>query len=496
MNLKVYNIWTRFEGDPYEVDQIKQSLSILDPKRFFSKLYKKKVWSDSKQQMVRCWDGYHRFYSDVKQIFPSGLVNFVLARCEKLGIDVNYYDLRGVPQAPPSHVPSYDLTDFQPRDYQKQASRLAVKQGRAIIHAATNAGKTEIAAMIIQYLGLETLYLVHTNELMIQTKQRFEERGIQGVGIIGGGQHDPRRVNICMIQTLYRYRSTPEVRELLRSAQVLFIDECQHLAAQSYYKLVMACGAYYRYGLSGTPFKKDIFSDMRLLGATGSVLPLQISNELLIKEGHSAIPYIVALDIPTTFVLSNPKTYAAVYKAYIMENEGRNRTIVRASETLVGQGRKVLVIVRQIAHGEALLKMFQEQNQVLAEFVSGESGYEVRGEILDRFKKGMVDVLISSTIFDEGVDVPQIDAVVLGVGERSPIKLLQRMGRGLRKKEHNYLTIVDLNDQDHRYISKHTQERLSIYQQEGFKVYQGQHAEEVLSNVKAVETEELIEDGS
>jgi len=475
MKFLIHNLWTKFEGSVEEENLLDRFLAVQDPARFHSRLFRQKIW-----------DGYHRFYNRRRRGFPSGLINYVVGKCEKNNVPFEIVDGRVKPEPLGK---DFDLDDFTPRDYQIKAAQIAVEQGRAIIHAATNSGKTEIAAMIMKKLGLPTLYIVHTNELLMQTKKRFEMRGLNGVGIIGGGNYQPGLINISMVQTLYRYRYAEQVTELLNNSKVLFIDECQHLAANTYYWLVMRCNAYYRYGLSGTPFRKDIFSDMRLLGATGSVLPVKIDNQFMITEGYSAIPYIVMIDTPRLYTMMNPISYAKVYDLFVKNNTLRNTAVVDATEKLCGQGKQVLVVVRQIDHGENLLELFRQRNNYIAEFVHGSSGYEQRDEALNKFRNKQIDVLIASTIFDEGIDVPEIHAVVLAVGEKSPIKLLQRIGRGLRRKENNYLTIVDFNDTDHRYVTKHTQERKLVYVQQGFKLF---HGSEHLDDVSKLENNELL----
>ena len=93
----------------------------------------------------------------------------------------------------------------------------------------------------------------------------------------------------------------------------------------------------------------------------------------------------------------------------------------------------------------------------------------VPDEILERMKSEP-GVYIATPIFDEGIDVPAIDVVVLAGAGKSHIKLLQRIGRGLRKKEgeDNTLVIHDFIDDTNKYLFKHSKARVAVYKDEKF----------------------------
>jgi superfamily II DNA or RNA helicase len=79
-------------------------------------------------------------------------------------------------------------------------------------------------------------------------------------------------------------------------------------------------------------------------------------------------------------------------------------------------------------------------------------------------------VFIASPIFDEGIDVPRVDTVILACGGKSYVKLLQRIGRGMRKKDDgkNELIIIDFIDDTNKYLLKHSDRRIKTYVSEGF----------------------------
>jgi superfamily II DNA or RNA helicase len=80
-------------------------------------------------------------------------------------------------------------------------------------------------------------------------------------------------------------------------------------------------------------------------------------------------------------------------------------------------------------------------------------------------------VYIATPIFDEGVDVPGIDVLILAGGGKSNIKLLQRLGRGMRTDPDKVqLLVLDFIDDTNRYLFKHSEERLNVYEREDFQI--------------------------
>jgi len=90
--------------------------------------------------------------------------------------------------------------------------------------------------------------------------------------------------------------------------------------------------------------------------------------------------------------------------------------------------------------------------------------------MLDLMRTGKPGIFIATEILGEGVDVPSLGMVILAGGGKSHIRLLQRVGRGMRPKEDeiNRVDIVDFIDHGSRYLEQHSKERMRIYDQEGF----------------------------
>lgn len=99
-------------------------------------------------------------------------------------------------------------------------------------------------------------------------------------------------------------------------------------------------------------------------------------------------------------------------------------------------------------------------------YISGKDSSSRRQRILGLFKQGKIDVLISSTILDEGADLPSIETLILAGGGKAEHRQIQRIGRALRAAPgKDRATIFDFMDEGY-YLGKHAAGRLAAYEAE------------------------------
>lgn len=411
------------------------------------------------------WDGRKKLFNKRKKSFPSGLLPLVVEALKKEGINVVIEDNRQCPGG--IHLGPHDLElngikfDY-PYEFQPIAALDMCKAGRGILDACTNSGKTSIAALIIKILKLPTLFIVPNLELLYQTQKVFENRIGCKIGIIGDGNWSPDIITIASIGTLYSRIKEPECIKLLKSVKLLIVDEVHHSSSDSYYTVMRSCDAYYRFGMSGTPLKRSDGADLKLIAVTGPVIYI-IKNKELIARGVSVQPYLKFLTIDKPKISKSAK-WRDVYVKGIVENEYRNNLLVEEALQFAKAGHTVLILIREIAHG----KIFDEilPSTIPHRFVSGKETTEFRIKTLEEFKEGKIRILISSTILDEGVDIPNINVLILAGGGKSNIKLLQRVGRGLRVGNSERLDIIDTIDLQHKYLARHSHSRWQVYKDE------------------------------
>lgn len=425
------------------------------------------------------WDGRIRLFNQFKNTFPAGLTHLVKEVLEDAGVRVSVDDRRSCPPIPPitKDITLHGVTFDHPYDYQLDAMEALVTGQRGVAFMATNSGKTEVAVLVTACLRLPTLFVVPGKELLYQTQKRFATRlnlDVSEIGLIGDGHWNPGQwITIAVLNSLFQNLRTDKGIEVLGSTDLLFVDECHHQGSDSYYKVARSCPAYFRYGLSGTPLKRTDGADLRLLAATGPVL-YEVRNKFLIERKISSEVEIKMLKMFHPRNIPKRTPYPDVYKAGIVDNLHRNRSLCLLAGKYASEGLRVLMLVKEIRHGNVLderLWSYKAGSFTTHQFIHGQESTEVRQQALEDFEKGVSQVLIATSILDEGVDIPSIDVLILCGGGKSSIKNMQRLGRGIRFGGTGKLIVVDVADFQHKYLLEHSLQRLSDYKEEDcFKI--------------------------
>ena len=151
------------------------------------------------------------------------------------------------------------------------------------------------------------------------------------------------------------------------------------------------------------------------------------------------------------------------YQAGIEDNNERNEVMIAILQSKLEEGKQGLLIINTLIHGEELLYLTQKHGIKKTIFLQGSSSEEERIEAIENFKDRRVSCIIVTKIFDEGIDISNINFVILGAGGKSSYQFLQRIGRGIReKKDGSSLEVYDFQDLHNHYLRKHSEERLQI----------------------------------
>ena len=381
------------------------------------------------------WEKSESLYDPYEKSFPVGLIPRVKKFLNSKGYRVRVIDEREVEGI---KLNSGWNEKYELRRYQQKAVRKAIKAKMGVLALPVGSGKTVVGLRVVHELDLSTLIVVHTKELLYQWKEKAEDvLGVEA-GIVGDNKWSEKPITVAMIQTLL---SRGADRLKLPYAIVIF-DECHRTsAAEKFYQLGMSLPQVYRFGLSATPWRRIRGEEMKIEGAIGPII-YEVKADELIEEGFLAKPKFEIIRYKSGPALA--EGYKELYEEMIMENEERNKAIVEKAIELAKDGHRVLIDVRRIDHGEILVKMLKERG-INAEFLSSQS--PDRWEIFEKFKNGEIQVLVS-TLLKEGVDIPEISAIILAGGGKSNIMTIQTIGRALRPKDGKEAVIVDVQDDD------------------------------------------------
>lgn len=382
------------------------------------------------------WEKPESLYDPYEKTFPVGLLPRVKKFLNSKGYRVRVKDER---QIRGTKLNSTWNEDYSLRRYQQRAVKKALKEKMGVLALPVGSGKTVVGLRIIHELDLSALIVVHTKELLYQWAEKVEE--LLGVkpGIVGDNKWNEENVTVAMIQTLL----SRGVDKLKNDYAIVMFDECHRTsAAEKFYQLGISLPQVYRFGLSATPWRRVRGEEIKIEAVVGPII-YEVKAEDLIREGFLAKPRFEVITYESSMP-SFSERYKELYEDVVMNNDERNRAIAEKAKELVKKGHRVLIDVKRIEHGKILKEMLEKEG-IKAEFLSSKS--QNRWEVLEAFKNGEIPVLIS-TLLKEGVDIPEISAIILAGGGKSDIMTIQTIGRALRPKKGMRAVIVDVADDD------------------------------------------------
>jgi len=376
------------------------------------------------------------------------LTDYAKWKNKEIAIDIN--DLRNFDDAEVK-MPEKFLNDIVLRDYQDESVTAFFRKEVGGLQLATGAGKSEISFECIRKAGCKTLFVVDKIELLKQTKKRMEDAlGIK-VGQIGGGEDDIQDVTVATMQTLAK--NITKYADYLSTIKFAIFDECHHAASRSIWKIGnRLTNTKYRLGLSAT-IKRDDGNDMMITGIVGDIIH-NIGSQDLIEKGWLVKPTITFIEnympkekitlteqMCKTGLLNETPNYNNFYEGFIAKNQWRNDAI----KSLVDKypNKKILILTKLIEHGKMLKEHIPN-----SEHLYGETPAEKREEMMNEFKNGDLNVLISTvSIWAEGLDMSSLNVIINASANKGDIRTVQMLGRVLRtldgKENAHYYDFID-----------------------------------------------------
>ena len=257
-----------------------------------------------------------------------------------------------------------------------------------------------------------------------------------------------------------------QIREIIEKAQGYLVDEA-HVAAVVIEVLGQhAKNAYYRYGITATPYREDN-QQIRIEGTFGRVL-IRISASDLIDLEYLVKPYIRMIPIQH---LEQSDSYQDAYDKHIVNNWERNFRIKQIAEECKKKGYPTMILVERLDHGVILESMVKDSAFV----AGGDKGEDDPTEEERNFRRQMLaktqrneQILIATQWANVGIDAPALTVLILGGSGTSMVTTMQQIGRVLRTSPDTgkgFALIFDfMSDQKH--LHDHAVRREKIYKSE------------------------------
>lgn len=402
--------------------------------------FKTKTYYFTKAYQEGTWDGKIRMfweYGKIIKIF-TGDVAKVLKLFRQEGRE---FELVKSYRHTNLDIQDVELQGVKLRPYQIDAVNACKKKKRGMIACPTGGGKTEMFIKLVADINVPFVIVVNRTTLLNQIYNKIQERtGLQKseVNVISGEikRYDPKNyITVATFQSLMdRNLKKKTYRDVLKKAKGIIIDECHHISHNKIGEISKAAeNTLYRFGYSATPYREDGF-DPLLQGLMGPII-FKISISELIEQDHLAKPKIFFLKIDLD--IDKRLSYDTAYESMI-EHPKKNEAIAEMAYKLAKKDKKILISVKRIKHMDVIHSMIEEFNDgnLVVKKISGSNKQAQKQEAIKKLNTGEYNVVVS-TLFGEGVDIPNLDVLINARSLKSSIDTLQQIGRILRMGDHS-----------------------------------------------------------
>ena len=312
---------------------------------------------------------------------------------------------------------------FALRGYQREALAAWWRHKSGIIVAPCGAGKTAIGLTAVLHLDTPALVLVHTGDLLRQWKERAEALGIEVKTVSEGNGPVLARLVIATMQTLALWPFW-QLAEWGAGFGLIIVDEAHHVPCATLTDVLYELPGRYRLGLTATPTRADGLTPI-LLGHMGPIRA-EVSREALAEAGAIIVPRVER--IATAWEPDAETDYVQMITD-ATENDARNIQIADLAATAVKAGRHVLIQTERVEHAKVLSRLIGDRHGLGSVAAYGALGAKARALALSQVASGACPILIATQLADEGLDLPILDTLILGVPQRNAARLEQRVGR-------------------------------------------------------------------
>lgn len=326
---------------------------------------------------------------------------------------------------------------------------------RGLVVMATGLGKTYLSAFDFKAMGGErALFIAHREEILDQSRAAWASvHPDKTTGTLGVGRTDTdAQLLFASVQTLSRTRHLARFTE--EHFDYIIVDEFHHAAAATYRKVLAHFKPRFLLGLTATPDRMD---GAPLLALCNDNLVFRcnllagISKKLLVPFKYFGVKDEIDFEpIPWR---SGRFDNDALTKAVATQSRAQQALREYRAHAASGQLR-TLAFCCSTVHADFMADFFDQHGVAAAAVHSGPTSAP-RAESLRQFKAGKLEVLCAVDVFNEGLDIPEINTVLMLRPTLSPVIFLQQLGRGLRTAQgKQHLTVVDFIGNHRSFLQK------------------------------------------
>ncbi|TMW72766.1 DEAD/DEAH box helicase [Alteribacter natronophilus] len=342
--------------------------------------------------------------------------------------------------------PAYFTPNSMQRRAMENLERLrSLGESKALVIAATGTGKTFMSAFDVRkYKPKKLLFIVHREEILQKAKETFEvllENFPVTFGVLTGTQKDLGADYLfANIRTLSNYYTDFHPSEF----DYIIYDEAHHTAAQSYEEVLDYFNPKFTLGMTATPERGDGVSIFEIFDHNVALevrLHDALEDDIVVPFHYFGITDIDGIDLSDVA----PEDIDEITSRL---NVKERVDFIRDKMLFYGHDgpvRKGLGFCASREHAEFMANEFNKLG-INSDFLTGNTDTNVRQQRIDDLEDDHhpLQFLFTVDIFNEGVDIPSVNLVLMLRPTNSPIIFIQQLGRGLRKhKNKQFLTVLD-----------------------------------------------------
>jgi len=442
-------------GDTLTIQAIYKALSYKETIwiKQFGKIRPKIIHgSYLKKEHKTTLEGTEIFYS-----FYSGLLPLVQQSLPDLPIQYHIPKVK-------TRLPKLKNITF--RDYQKRAIRKAIKYKRGIIFHPTGTGKSIVFLGIVSAIKGNILILCHSTDIIKQIYTDAIKFNFKDCLLLDANNYKLKNKHSLIISTIQTFKSRMTKQDY-KYFDCIIVDEC-HRISNMYSHVLEKLEAPIRIGLTGTlptNSKRKLLVQSLLGKIIDKLTPKQAEKKEILSKAKVKI-----IKVPICLNEIKKGNYQEIYHSRIIHNHIRNSLIVNKAIELQNQNKSCLILIKNIQHGINIQENFK-LNGFNVPFLSGNSKSNTRILTKNNLLKKHIKTLITSVIFLTGVNIPSLDCIIMALGDKSEIQVIQAAGRCLRKTEtKSKAQIIDFLDSG-KYLKNHSLSRIKTYKKQGWEIY-------------------------
>ena len=379
-----------------------------------------------------------------------GFVSVLLNHLKKLGYTV--FDVNGKPfnQFSDCIKVKYPMFKFGLRNYQSNCCLKWLRDGMGIIKAPTGSGKTIMASYLIRHVGYKTLILIHTLDLVNMWKysltKTFGPSFGDTIGIFGGGKKLKDVINKNIIIGTYQSSLKEENIKQLRNGGFGFacLDECHHVACDTFKLVVNNLFIPYKLGLSATPRRLDgkdeeIFALVDSVKASVSIHSL-IRDKFVVRPDFYNISWIdnsISQQIDKSS--KNGLQKSLMLKKLSSSSAVKLSMLIKLVNKLRVENKTFLLFADFVESADNITYLFDklitsEHRNFKCLNVTQKMNSDERSKLFNSIgkKNNQLNGLVFAKLGSEGIDITGVDCIIIMSPSKSPVTFAQRTGRAMR----------------------------------------------------------------